>query len=129
MYSRIQEYLLTPASKTTLAKANLALFSKNELSITSGNTLLHELINELSNNNSPDISAIKRFLEKTDLNIIASMSKTTNNNGQLPIDLIETLSFDKKAKTELASLLLPFTLKNSYKRLGELIDVDKILIQ
>ncbi|HTM64503.1 MAG TPA: hypothetical protein VL360_08420 [Gammaproteobacteria bacterium] len=86
-------------------------------------TALHQFIRKCKKS-----ADLHRFISLTGDAGIVKMAKTCDNNGTLPIDLIvsNSCTFPDNLKNELIRILIPYTIRNQFIPLQQLLDADMI---
>ncbi len=93
------------------------------LSKDEGNTPLHHAIWQFK-----DLDQFKSFLDTAGKGAASVMSRTVNDRGELPIDLINNMAFEKNINEKLYSMLIPLMAAHRFlKKLSDRIDSKKLL--
>lgn len=125
MFNRLFKPQESPVSTATLGLKRPDNFVNTLLSWDpEHNTSLHHAIRHCEKTNN-----VKLFLEKEGLNSSTEMSRTINDEGYLPIDLVSDTKLEDNAKQELYSMLVPYIITNPLKELSTEIDVKEVLVK
>lgn len=86
-----------------------------------GNTKLHNKIL-----NGTNFEKIRQYINGLDKKLASKMARTLNNNGYLPVLLVEYSQLNKHEKYKLRNILIQLSISHRYKKLSQELDAEKL---